>query len=231
MFRFLSEDYIRFLRNHIVNVCYNSYCFHVFDHLACNDIACLLNNKDNVDVWGTIFDENKNTKLCLLLQYYVHVCLSYYDNDHLAIKNLHERVVSVFPQKTFQDYIDGGFVSLEPEHDTIFGKYMEHDNYKNKMIGKYERNELETHIKNYLIYVFQLYLLDRHFSDKFVYFSQEEIAAKDVALDLMPLFHYMSNNYWVFPEDISTDELTDVEEIQLKNLEKKVLLEVYKSLF
>jgi hypothetical protein len=66
------------------------------------------------------------------------------------------------------------------------------------MIDKYNKDSLEGQVKNHIIYIVQLYLLERtgysqHFTDK-------EREYLDVSINMIPLFEYIGRKNWTVEE-------------------------------
>jgi hypothetical protein len=205
-FETYNIEYVQFIKNFIVNQCYASYNVLLNKKTTCENThkQLLMDYKNDEDIWKKIMDDNhipmkyltflfKNTK---------------YD---MPITN-----VNVFKQLTFKEYIDSLYTkeSWGDNHRQYYSQFWESYNYdynfKKKMNEKYHYAMYMNVIKNYIIYIIQLYLsktLDNSklFSDK----EKEEI---DIFLDLAVYFEYSR-----FIDLDSDDEEDDYEEEDYHN--------------
>ena len=72
-----------------------------------------------------------------------------------------------------------------------FIKSMQDENFKNKMVDKYNEQIYTNIIKNYIIYIIQLYL-SRNI-DSSTIFTDEEYYEMDISIDIIPYIEFLSN--------------------------------------
>jgi hypothetical protein len=181
MFEEATNDYINFIRTFLVTQCYQEYYRMVFNAEKEDDNYGLLEQKNDPLVWNQIM-----LKMKTILQYYLE--LTETKEWHVQYSQ-----ANVFPKQTFQEYIDS-IVNLKTMGSYDYQQFilhMQNPDFKAKMIKKYNRQQLLHALQNNVIYMVQLYLIDYTRSVNTYYFSEEELADRNMYLDLTPYYLYL----------------------------------------
>lgn len=181
-----NTEYVQFIKNFIVNSCYTRYNVLVNEKTTCENThkQLLMEYKNDEDIWKKIMDDNHIPMKYLSLLFKK----TKYD---MPITN-----VNVFKQQTFQEYIDSLYTieSWGVNHRRYNAQFWESYNYdynfKKKMNEKYHDAMYINVIKNYIIYIIQLYLSKT--LDNSILFNDKEQAELDIFLDLAIYFKYSS---------------------------------------
>ena len=202
-----NTEYVQFIKNFIVNSCYTRYNVLVNEKTTYENThkQLLMEYKNDEDIWKTIMKENH------IPMKYLTFLFKKTEYD-MPITN-----VNVFKQQTFLEYIDSLYTkeNCGDNHRQYYSQFWQSYNYdynfKKKMIEKYHYAMYMNVIKNYIIYIIQLYLsktLDNSklFTDK----EKEEI---DIFLDLAVYFKYSSII------DLDSDDEEEEEEEEDENEE------------
>ena len=226
---FYSKDYIRFIKNSLVNYCYMEYCKEVYNkYESMNDqyVDVLLAYKNEVYIWENVF-----TNINSLFTYYLHLSV-----DHLSILNLEDKEVysqnrlsKTYEQVSFQDYIDEHitFQKVGYREYQNFIKSMKVPEFKNKMIAKYHTDSAIKTLKNHIIYVVNLQLSKQ--INPATMFTNEEQEDIETNINAIHFFEHLSENNWttenidrgmLHTEAASMDiaKFYTIEEISVKNL-------------
>jgi hypothetical protein len=130
--------------------------------------------------------------------------------------------IPVFHIPTFQEYIDNlvRFEIFGPSDYQRFTASMSEPTFRKNMIDKYQHEILEKQIKNHIIYIVHLYLLEKTGYSK--HFTDKEKEYLDVAINIIPLFEYIGRKNWTL-EDLDTittedssDKITDIADSKLE---------------
>jgi len=123
----------------------------------------------------------------------IHVPMKYlvqlYKNIDYEIP---QHSIQVYEYKTFQEYVDT-YVTLQKAGSynyQQFIKSMKDPEFKNKVVEKYETSLYENKIKNYIIYVINLYLTAK--TNAHQIFTDREQLEMDITVDIMPYLEYIS---------------------------------------
>lgn len=162
-----SEEYIHFIKTFIANQCYIQYC-----------VLSVQEDQAEDTIWKKIMEE-----LNIPIQYLVSL---YKKIDY----ELPLHGVQIFQQKTFQEYIDS-IVNLKYDDYKQFIKSMNDENFKNNMVEKYKNEMYKNSVKNYLIYVIQLYLSKYNYNRTI--FTEEECNEMDISLNIIPYLEYIES--------------------------------------
>jgi len=178
-----KTEYVKFIKTFIANNCYIKYCLDVTttDNNEETYRTQLMENKNDVKIWNKIMNE-------------MHIPIKYltllYKTTTYGIP-IHN--ITVFKQQTFQEYIDS-LISLKTvgSYDyQRFIKSMQENSFKNKMIDKYNETIYTNIIKNYIIYIIQLYL--SRTTNSSTIFTDEEYEEMELSIDLIPYIEFLSS--------------------------------------
>lgn len=157
----------------------------VFDAEKEDDNYGLLEQKNDPMIWNQIM-----VKMETILQYYLELT----ETKEWFIK--YHRGANVFQKQTFQEYIDS-IVNMKTMGGYDYQQFILHmqdPEFKAKMIKKYNRQQLLHTLQNNVIYMVQLYLIDYTRNTNTYYFSEEELADRNMYLDLTPYYLYLHEN-------------------------------------
>uniref|UniRef100_A0A6C0LS71 Uncharacterized protein n=1 Tax=viral metagenome TaxID=1070528 RepID=A0A6C0LS71_9ZZZZ len=178
-----STEYIHFIKTFIANKCYMNYCNMMLkksNEEGSDYKENILKYRYEPDVWKEIL----NT---------IHIPMKYliqlYKNIDYEIP---QHSIQVYEYKTFQEYVDT-YVTLEKAGSynyQQFIKSMKDPEFKNKVVEKYETSLYENKIKNYIIYVINLYITAK--TNAHQIFTDREQLEMDIAVDIMPYLEYIS---------------------------------------
>ncbi len=162
-----STDYIHFIKTFIANKCYTNYCN-------------MMKYRYEPDVWKEILNM-------------IHVPMKYLIQLYKTIDyEIPQHSIQVYEYKTFQEYVDT-YVTLEKAGSynyQQFIKSMKDPEFKNKVVEKYETSLYENKIKNYIIYVINLYITAK--TNTHQIFTDREQLEMDISVDIMPYLEYIS---------------------------------------
>ena len=182
-----NSEYVQFIKNFIVNKCYTRFNVLVkekSDRWCTNYKQLLMEYKNDEDIWKTIMKENH------IPMKYLTFLFKKTEYD-MPINN-----VNIFKQQTFDEYIDGIYTKETcgdnySQYCSQFYSSLNNDyNFKKKTIEKYHYAMYMNVIKNYIIYIIQLYLSKT--LDNSSVFSDKEHTELDIFLDLSVYFKYSS---------------------------------------
>ena len=189
---YISNEYITFIKTFIVNKCVSKYCKKILHQTTDDQLhedfqtIYLQNTKKYIydpDVWSEIM-----TELYTPIQYLIYL---YKNND--CDCGIHTDTENVFLMKTFQEYIDSA-VTLQkvgPYDYQRFIASMKDPEFKNNMVAKYDEYIFENKVKNYLVYVTNLYLYIK-FNDKNVtIFTDREKLEIENCINVMPFLEFL----------------------------------------
>lgn len=178
-----STDYIHFIKTFIANKCYMNYCNMMLkksNEEGSEYKENILKYRYEPDVWKEIL----NT---------IHIPMKYliqlYKNIDYEIP---QHSIQIYEYQTFQEYVDS-YVTLEKAGSynyQQFIKSMKEAEFKNKVVEKYEISLYENKIKNYIIYVINLYLTAK--TNTHQIFTDREQLEMDISVDIMPYLEYIS---------------------------------------
>ena len=181
----INSDYITFIKTFIVNKCVSKYCKKIL-HQSKDDnlhedfqMTYMQNIKKYMydpDVWSKIMAE-----LYTPIQYLIHLYKTTECDFNTDTEN-------VFLMKTFQEYIDS-VITLQkvgPYDYQRFIASMKDPEFKNNMVAKYDDYIFENKIKNYLIYVTNLYLSIKYNDANVTNFTDLEKLEIENCINIMP---------------------------------------------
>lgn len=122
--------------------------------------------------------------------------------------------IQVYEYKTFQEYVDT-HVTLEKAGSynyQQFIKSMKEAEFKNKVVEKYEAELYENKIKNYIVYVINLYITSK--TNIHQIFTDREQLEMDISLDIMPYLEHISEHR----ADTNTDDINN-DRIELETID------------
>jgi len=226
-----NTEYVKFIKTFIANNCYIKYCLILSQRNNNEEFhrTQLMENKNDEDIWNKIMNE-------------MHIPIKYltllYKTTTYGIP-IHN--ISIFKQQTFQEYIDS-LISLKTvgSYDyQRFIKSMQEESFKNKMIDKYNETIYTNIIKNYIIYIIQLYLART--TNSSTIFTDEEYDEMDISIDLIPYIEFLSkkklsidNFRYYQEEEIEETEYiknNSIEELYNENLELETIKFINNSLY
>jgi hypothetical protein len=131
---------------------------------------------------------------------------------------LTSRVAMVYTPQTFQDYIDT-LVTLDKVGAYDYQRFMQsmtEPGFYRNMVAKFEHAELERTLKNHVVYVAKLTVLNQVLSTGRSYFTETE--SNDVVqfINIVPYFEYVA-------EASSSSSSSSSESINFQTLETKVM--------
>ena len=202
MFNDLTPEYIQCIKTLLINRCLVEYEAAKYDTNTVEDFCgILIESIQDTETWAAIFEK---TSIRTLFRYYMAIQSGHKDQSTASIP--------VFHIPTFQEYIDNlvRFETFGPTDYQRFTASMSEPTFRKNMIDKYHQDIQESHIKNHIIYIVQLYLLERTGYSK--HFTDTEKEYLDVAINIIPLFEYIGRKNWTL-EDLDTIE-PDYDKIQ-----------------
>jgi len=218
MFQNVTPEYMKFIKNYIINQLYFDYCRLVNENYPQEELRyALLENSSDAMIWEEIFKKHNTA-----LQYYIQLFKQVY-SDGIP----YQKEATVFETKTFQEYIDGiiNISSIGAYDYQNFIASMRNNNFRNNTIKKYTSYTIENTIKNNLVYVLKLYLYEK-LNEK-TYFTDEELEDIETSLNMVPYFEYVSKrNSRV---DINESERENMNDYYFEYLEKTTLDIINKS--
>ena len=123
----------------------------------------------------------------------IHVPMKYLVQLYKKIDyQIPQHSIQVYEYKTFQEYVDT-HVTLEKAGSynyQQFIKSMKEPDFKNKVVEKYDSELYENQIKNYIVYVINLYITAK--TNTHQIFTDKEQLEMDITLDIMPYLEYIS---------------------------------------
>jgi len=179
-----SDEYVQFIKNFIVNDCYTKYNILINETKTVGKThkQLLMEQKNNEDVWKKIMNEH-------------HIPMKYLAFLFKKTKyDIPFTNINVFKQLTFKEHIDSLYTTERwgDNHRQYYSQFWQSYNYdynfKKQMIEKYHDAMYMNVIKNYIIYIIQLYLSKT--IDNSLLFSDKEKAELDIFLDLAVYFEY-----------------------------------------
>jgi hypothetical protein len=223
-----TEEYRNLIRTLLATNCvveYKKTIYEQDDHAIEEYRGVLIDSIKNPDTWVSIF--NKPNIHCYF-EYYLLL------QEDLQIEPT--TCVPVFTIPTFQDYIDN-LVRLEtlgPADYQNFIKSMQEPTFRANMEQKYNKHIFQNQMKNHIIYIVQLYLLQTTGFASF--FTEKEHSYLDLSINLIPFFEYIgASNYTIDDLEslhVNVSDYSDIEktiqtykEIAALQLIKKTLLQ------
>jgi hypothetical protein len=191
-----SEEFVRFIKNVLVNSCYTEYYRQINQQVYKGQRQedrryknALIDNKNDKIIWDNVFYKYRD-----LFTYYLHLSTDYKNILIYQPKIIYEQIhlSSAYLQLTFQEYIDEqvNFQKVGYREYINFAKSMQEHEFKNKMVEKY-RIDFETrNLKNHLVYVVQL-LISRNIESS-IYFTADEHELMDTTLNPISYFEYIN---------------------------------------
>ena len=257
-----NTEYIKFIKTFIANKCYIKYCLHnctfktptswaVISEQSDTDCAVEMRNNcitisqtNNIEEFHRIqLMENKNDeKIWNKIMNEMHIPIKYLTLLYKTTKyGIPIHNINVFKQQTFQEYIDS-LISLKTVGSYEYQRFiksMQDKSFKNKMIDKYNETIYTNIIKNYIIYVIQLYLART--TNNSTIFTDEEYDEMDISIDLIPYVEFLSkknlsiDNFRYYQEDEIEEKQyikkNLIEELYNENLELETIKFINNSLY
>ncbi len=178
-----STDYIHFIKTFIANKCYTNYC----------NMMLKKSNEEGSDYKENILKYRYEPDVWKEILNMIHVPMKYLIQLYKTIDyEIPQHSIQVYEYKTFQEYVDT-YVTLEKAGSynyQQFIKSMKEAEFKNKVVEKYEISLYENKIKNYIIYVINLYLTAK--TNTHQIFTDREQLEMDISVDIMPYLEYIS---------------------------------------
>ena len=187
---YITNDYITFIKTFIVNKCVSKYC-KIILHQSNDDnlhedlhTTHLKNIKKyiyDLDTWSKIMAE-----LYTPIQYLTHLYKTTETHFNTETEN-------VFLMKTFQEYIDSS-ITLQKVGAYDYQRFiasMKDPEFKNNMVAKYDEYIFENKIKNYLIYVTNLYLSIKYNDTNVTNFTDREKLEIENCINVMPFLEFL----------------------------------------
>ena len=176
-----TPEYVKFIKNFIANNCYVKYCLVVAE--IENEESYkrnIMDYKNNEEIWKKVMN-----KLHIPMKYltFLYKITKY----GIPIHN-----INVFEHKTFQEFIDNTInIKTVGSHEyQRFIQSMQNETFKKKMFEKYNEFVFMNIIKNYIIYIIQLYLSRNNNSSTL--FTDDEYDEMDISIDIVPYIEYLS---------------------------------------
>ena len=160
-------------------------------------------------VWDKVFEAHRK-----LFTYYVRVANVAALASNIVGKFIETDVLSIYPNITFQQYVDEKMKVSNYGRDkrqiiSEFHRNMSDKNsdfYKN-MAKNYELKQVETVLKNRLIYFVTLHF-DKQ-QGKYITPSQDNRLSQ--LQNITPYFDYVNSTYRILDDDLETEILKDLE--------------------
>jgi len=216
-----SYDYYLFIKSFLVNLCYTEYSKVVYEENP-NDRGPyfrggLLEHVMDVGVWDTVFSK---PDIHDVFRYYVELYRVYQEKE----SPLTSRVAMVYLPQTFQDYIDT-LVTLDKVGAYDYQRFMQsmtEPGFYQNMVAKFEHAELERTLKNHVVYVAKLTILNQVLDSSQSYFTETE--ANDVVqfINIVPYFEFVAEASSSVASIVATSVAT-IENINFQTLESKVM--------
>ena len=178
-----STEYIHFIKTFIANKCYMNYC----------NIMLKKTNEEGSDYKENILKYRYEPDVWKEIMNSIHVPMKYLVQLYKKIDyQIPQHSIQVYEYKTFQEYVDT-HVTLEKAGSynyQQFIKSMKEPDFKNKVVEKYDTELYENQIKNYIVYVINLYITAK--TNTHQIFTDKEQLEMDITLDIMPYLEYIS---------------------------------------
>jgi hypothetical protein len=187
---YISNDYINFIKTFIVNKCVSKYCKKILNQSKDDNLhedfqsTYLKNIKKyiyDMDTWSKIMAE-----LYTPIQYLIHL---YKTTEY----EFHADTENVFLMKTFQEYIDS-YITLQKvgayDYQRFIASMKDHE-FKNNMVIKYDEYIFENKVKNYLIYVTNLYLSIKFNDTNVTNFTDREKLEIENCINVIPFLEFL----------------------------------------
>ena len=193
VFQHATEEYAHCIKTIVVTRClaeYESVVYEADDHTVEEFRDTLLESIQDTAIWSQVFDK---PTMRTFLNYYVALC-SAEPIAHITPS------IPVFHVNTFQEYIDAmvRFEVFGAADYQRFTNSMKEPAFRKSMIDKYNKDSLEGQVKNHIIYIVQLYLLERTGYSQ--HFTDTEREYLDVSINMIPLFEYIGRKNWTVEE-------------------------------
>ena len=201
----ITSDYIKFIKTFIVNKCVSKYCKKILQQTTDDQIhedfqtIYLQNIKKYIydpDVWSKIM-----TELYTPIQYLIHL---YKNNDCYGIRADTE---NVFLMKTFQEYVDSSITlqKVGPYDYQRFIASMKEPEFKNNLVVKYDEYIFENKVKNYLVYVTNLYLSIKFNEANVTCFTDREKNEIENCINVIPFLEFLCKREQTVNSDADGD--------------------------
>lgn len=222
-----DNKYIETIKSFLIEKCFNKYCEVVYtknDYTIEEYETKLLEYKEDYHVWTQVFSNVSNL-------------LKYYNKIRRPDTNAYSQIY-VYTNTTFQEFIDtyfeyNSFDDWDDSHKR-YKKYIEAINTSsyeyNKMVEKYNEQTSLIRLKNYIIYVVRLKIMEKTF--KSIVFTEEEKSEINQHFNIIPFMEYIGKlNYNV--EDLLVDSIESITDDSANYanviMEKKVFFEILRS--
>lgn len=218
----VTNEYIHFIKKFLINRCYVEFCKIVNEKRHDSNVFTenLIKYKNDENIWNEIFDTNY-----FILKYYIYLFIEEENGFTNWTSTLYQhKQANVYLQETFQEYIDKR-INMQSIGAYDYQKFilsMKDQTFKNNLIEKYNKNDMERTMKNNLIYITQLYLSEK--TNTSYYFTDEEKEEMDTCIDVIPYFEYLTKKH------ISLFEIMNYNEADEEVEEKKISKEYSKLL-
>ena len=178
-----SIDYIHFIKTFIANKCYMNYC----------NMMLKKSNEEGSDYKENILKYRYEPDVWKEILNMIHVPMKYLIQLYKTIDyEIPQHSIQIYEYKTFQEYVDI-YVTLDKAGSynyQQFIKSMKEAEFKNKVVEKYETSLYENKIKNYIVYVINLYVTAK--TNTHQIFTDREQLEMDISVDIMPYLEYIS---------------------------------------
>lgn len=178
-----SAEYIHFIKTFIANKCYMNYC----------NMMLKKSNEEGSDYKENVLKYRYEPDVWKEIMNSIHVPMKYLVQLYKKIDyQIPQHNIQVYEYKTFQEYVDT-HVTLEKAGSynyQQFIKSMKEPDFKNKVVEKYDAALYENQIKNYIVYVINLYITAK--TNTHQIFTDKEQLEMDITVDIMPYLEYIS---------------------------------------
>jgi hypothetical protein len=189
-----NNEFVRFIKNLLINACYSEYCRQVNHEYSDGNTNtshfkyALIEYKNDKAIWDNVF-----YKFHDLFIYYLHLSTDYkgilLHQPRIVYEQLH--LTSTYLQLTFQEYVDEqiNFQKVGYREYMNFAKSMQEYKFKAKMVDKYREDTETRNLKNHLIYIIHLHLSKAVENSK--YFTIEEKELMELTINPITYFEYI----------------------------------------
>lgn len=209
MFEYVTPDYIRFIKQFLINRIYSNYVKIVYTTIGI-DNRNLINEIKNESIWNEIFNKE-------------YIILNYYLLLNRRLKHDTSNEFCVYKQETYQEYIYREIAPINEKKDLInFIRNMKDNKFNDNMVEKYYNSQEMIKMKNHLIYIVKLYVNKKILPNCFM--TKDEEYQIEPFIDMTPYFEYMRDNKWLDYNDCIADE-------KINNYEKESIQIIGEMMF
>jgi len=211
-----SSEYIEFIKHTLINQCVIEFKREVFEKQPQDYKDVLVSSIQDITIWNTVFK-----KLEPIFNFYTDLEYNYISDNHK---------IYIFQQQTFQEYIDNliNLKTVGPVDYQTFIKNMQNTDFHNKMTIKYRIDMHKNTLKNHLIFIVELYIMET-FGHKNYYINEYDEFVPTI-INAVPYFEYLSEKGWT-TQDIENNSLYEHSSNIGERRELKALKQIQQTMF